>query len=137
VGHFCSEERLFPSQETLIHQRGWQWIRNTCRAGTDLLNTAALGPTPKTVLDQVMKAWYELESNPVMMAYVDGAVHVATDHAREQIAGLMNCTADELLITRSATEGMNSVALGINLDRGDRVLTTNVEHEGGSICWNY
>jgi selenocysteine lyase/cysteine desulfurase len=105
--------------------------------GLNYLNTAALGPTPRTVLDQVMKAWYELESNPVMMAYVDGAVHVATDHAREQIAGLINCTADELLITRSATEGMNSVALGIDLDHGDRLLTTSVEHEGGSICWNY
>jgi selenocysteine lyase/cysteine desulfurase len=105
--------------------------------GMNYLNTAALGPTPRTVLDKVLKAWYELELNPVMMAYVDGAVHVATDHAREQVAALIGCTADELLITRSATEAMNCVALGLNLDRGDRVLTTDVEHEGGSVCWSY
>jgi selenocysteine lyase/cysteine desulfurase len=105
--------------------------------GLNYLNTAALGPTPRTVLDKVLKAWYELELNPVAMAYGDGAVHVATDHAREQIAALIGCAADELLITRSATDAMNSVALGINLDRGDRVLTTDVEHEGGSICWSY
>jgi selenocysteine lyase/cysteine desulfurase len=101
------------------------------------LNTAALGPTPRTVLDKVLKAWYELELNPVMMAYGDGAVHVATDRAREQVAGLINCTADELLITRSATDAMNAVALGINLERGDHLLTTDVEHEGGSIGWEY
>jgi selenocysteine lyase/cysteine desulfurase len=105
--------------------------------GLNYLNTAALGPTPRTVLDKVLKAWYELESNPVMMAYANGAVHVATDHAREQVAALIGCTADELLITRSATDAMNSVALGLNLDRGDRVLTTDVEHEGGSVCWSY
>jgi len=105
--------------------------------GLNYLNTAALGPTPRTVLDKVLKAWYELELNPVMMAYADGAVHVATDHAREQVAALIGCTADELLITRSATDAMNCVALGINLDRGDRVLTTDVEHEGGSVCWSY
>jgi selenocysteine lyase/cysteine desulfurase len=105
--------------------------------GLIYLNTAALGPTPRTVLDQVLKAWYELELDPVMMAYADGAVHVATDHAREQVAKLMACAADELLITRSATDAMNCVALGSNLDRGDRVLTTDVEHEGGSICWSY
>jgi selenocysteine lyase/cysteine desulfurase len=105
--------------------------------GLNYLNTAALGPTPRTVLDTVLKAWYELELNPVMMAYVDGAVHVATDRAREQVAALVGCTADELLITRSATDAMNCVALGINLDRGDSVLTTDVEHEGGSICWSY
>ena len=105
--------------------------------GLNYLNTAALGPTPRTILDKMLKAWYELEMNPVMMAYGNGAVHVATDHAREQVAALIGCTADELLITRSATEAMNSVALGLNLDRGDRVLTTDVEHEGGSVGWDY
>src|SRR5919199_1832756 len=52
--------------------------------GLNYLNTAALGPTPRTVLDKVLKAWYELELNPVMKAYNDGTVLVATDHAREQ-----------------------------------------------------
>lgn len=105
--------------------------------GLNYLNTAALGPTPRTVLDKVLKAWYDLELNPVTKGYGNGAVHVATDRAREQVAALIGCTADELLITRSATDAMNCVALGINLDRGDRVLTTDVEHEGGSVCWSY
>jgi selenocysteine lyase/cysteine desulfurase len=105
--------------------------------GLNYLNTAALGPTPRTVLDKVLKAWYELELDPVMMAYGNGAVHVATDQAREQVAALIGCAADELLITRSATDAMNSIALGLNLDRGDRVLTTDIEHEGGSIGWRY
>ena len=105
--------------------------------GLNYLNTAALGPTPRTVLEKVLKAWYELELDPVMMAYGDGAVHVATDRARNLVAALINCRADELLITRSATDAMNCVALGLNLTKGDRVLTTDVEHEGGSICWKY
>ena len=105
--------------------------------GLNYLNTAALGPTPRSVLDRVLKAWYELELNPVINAYGAGAAHVATDHARQEVAALIGCTADELLITRSATEAMNSVALGLNLDRGDRVLTTNVEHEGGRVGWDY
>ena len=105
--------------------------------GLNYLNTAALGPTPRSVLDAVMKAWYELESNPVMMAYGNGATHVATDHAREQLAALIGCYADELLITRCATDAMNSVGMSLNLERGDRVLTTDVEHEGGSVCWHY
>jgi selenocysteine lyase/cysteine desulfurase len=105
--------------------------------GLNYLNTAALGPTPRTILDKVLKSWYELELNPVMKAYGQGAVLVATDHAGEQVAALIGCAADELLITRSATEAMNSLALGLNLDRGDRVLTTDVEHEGGSVGWEY
>lgn len=104
-------------------------------AGLNYLNTAALGPTPRTVLDRVLKAWYELELNPVMTSYGNGTVHVATDHAREQLAALIGCSAGELLITRSATDAMNSVAMGINIERGDRVLTTSAEHEGGTNGW--
>ena len=70
--------------------------------GLNYLNTAALGPTPRSVLDRVLQAWDELELDPVMMAYGDGAVHLATDEARKQVAALINCNADELLITRSA-----------------------------------
>ena len=105
--------------------------------GLNYLNTAALGPTPRTVLEAVIKAWYELELNPVMQAYGNGASHVATDHAREQLAALIGCEADELLISRCATDAMNSVGMSLNLERGDRVLTTDVEHEGGSVCWEY
>jgi Aminotransferase class-V len=101
------------------------------------LNTAALGPTPRFVLDATLKAWRELEANPVVMAYADGAVHKETDVAREQLAALIGCSADELLITRSATAAMNAVAFSVDLNPGDRVLTTDVEHEGGSIGWEY
>src|SRR5215467_11260299 len=71
------------------------------------------------------------------MVYGDGAANVANDRAREQLGGLIGCTAGELLITRSATDAMNCAGLGINLERGDRILTTDVEHEGGSVCWSY
>jgi selenocysteine lyase/cysteine desulfurase len=105
--------------------------------GLNYLNTAALGPTPRSVLDRVLKAWYELELDPVMMSYANGAVHMATDEARKNLAALINCNADELLITRSATEAMNTVALSLNLNRGERILTTDVEHEGGLNGWDY
>ena len=54
--------------------------------GLIYLNTAALGPTPRFVLDKVLAGWYELELNPVIKAYGDYASHVATDRARGQIA---------------------------------------------------
>ena len=105
--------------------------------GLIYLNTASLGPTPRSVLDATLKAWYELESNPVAMSYGEGAVLKATDIARERLASFIGCSADELLITRSTTDAMNTAALAIGLDRGDRVLTTDTEHHGGSICWTY
>ena len=105
--------------------------------GLNYLNTAALGPTPRHVLDATLKAWYELETNPVMMAYGDGSVLAATDLAASELGMLIGCSADEVLITRSASVAMNAVAFGIDLSAGDRVLTTDVEHEGGSAGWKF
>lgn len=104
--------------------------------GLIYLNTGSLGPTPRSILDAVLKAWNELEMNPVAKSY-GGAVHTLADKTREALAGLIGCTADEILLTRSTTNAMNIAALGVDLSRGDRVLTTDVEHEGGSAGWKY
>jgi len=106
-------------------------------SGLTYLNTASLGPTPRMVLNRTLETWNELESNPVYMAYGDGPVLAEADRTREQAAGLLGCTADEILITRSTTDAMNSLAQGIRLVPGDRVLMTDQEHEGGSVGWQY
>jgi selenocysteine lyase/cysteine desulfurase len=105
--------------------------------GLTYLNTASLGPTSRAVLNRTLEAWNELESNPVYMAYGDGPVLNAADRTRDLAAGLLGCTADEILITRSTTEAMNSLAQGIRLVQGDRILMTDQEHEGGSLGWQY
>jgi selenocysteine lyase/cysteine desulfurase len=106
-------------------------------SGLTYLNTASLGPTPRAVLNRTLEAWTQLESNPVYMAYGDGPALAAADRTRDQAASLLGCTADEILITRSTTDAMNSLAQGIRLVPGDRVLTTDQEHEGGSLGWHY
>ena len=103
--------------------------------GLTYLNTASLGPTPRSVLIAMDRAWTELETNPVRMAYGEGDVLAQTDLARTRIAVLLGCGADELLLTRSTTDAMNIIAAGTCLSNGDRVLTTDQEHEGGTYCW--
>ena len=105
--------------------------------GTVYLNTGSLGPCSRVILNRTIEAWTELETNPVAMTYGDGASHLMSDRVREQAAAFLGCAADDLLITRSTTEGMNTVAQGMLLERGDRILTTDQEHEGGSLCWAY
>jgi selenocysteine lyase/cysteine desulfurase len=44
---------------------------------------------------------------------------------------------NEMLITNSTTNGMNAIAQGLRLKAGDHILTTDQEHGGGALCWNY
>lgn len=105
--------------------------------GLAYLNTASVGPTSRAVLERVIEAWRQVETNPVRMTYGDGDVLVASDGVRENAALFLGCDIDELTITRSTTEAMNTIAQSILLERGDRVLTTNHEHHGGQLCWEY
>jgi selenocysteine lyase/cysteine desulfurase len=59
------------------------------------------------------------------------------DDVRAQAAGFLGCKTEELVLTRSTTDGMNWVAQGLTLGAGDRVLTTDQEHPGGRACWDY
>ncbi len=103
--------------------------------GLAYLNTASLGPTPRGVREAMDRAWTELETNPVGMAYGDGDVLAQTDVARARIGAVLGCEADDLLLTRSTTDAMNIIAAATRLSEGDRVLTTDQEHEGGTYCW--
>jgi len=59
------------------------------------------------------------------------------EDVRAKAATFIGCRTEELVLTRCTTEGMNWVATGIEWSAGDRVLTTDQEHPGGRVCWDY
>jgi selenocysteine lyase/cysteine desulfurase len=100
-------------------------------------NTASAGPTRKSVFERTVEAWRQLESDPVRMAYYpdpDTAASAA-DRVRIKAAGLIGCSAEEILLTRGTTDGITTLAHSIELARGDHVLLTDQEHEGGETGW--
>jgi len=105
--------------------------------GLVYLNTGSLGPASRAVLHRTVEAWQALEANPVFQSYANGPAHQAADAVRERAAAFVGCAADELLFTRSTTEAMNTSALGLTWQPGDRVLTTDQEHEGGEVGWKH
>ena len=105
--------------------------------GLVYLNTGSTGPSTKAVLERTIAAWRELETNPVRQAYGDEGLLGSAEKVRAQAAAFLGCSTEELLITRSTSEAMNTVAQSIRMKAGDRVLSTDQEHEGGTDCWKY
>lgn len=103
--------------------------------GLTYLNTAALGPTPRRVVEETLRTWYELEANPSFHGY--GRLKDAMEEVRAGAARLMGCAAQDVVVTNSTTDGMNTVAQGLALTAGQRVLTTDQEHPGGQMCWRH
>jgi cysteine desulfurase/selenocysteine lyase len=116
---------------------------NDVRAEIPFLNTgiiyldnAATTPTPQPVLDVMLEYFREYSAN------VGRGLHRATRRATEafeatrgKIAKVINAEPEEIAYTKNTTEAINIVALGLNLKRGDKVITTVFEHHSNLLPW--
>jgi selenocysteine lyase/cysteine desulfurase len=103
------------------------------------LNTGTAGCTPRAVLERVAEAALKLERNPPRQAYgaVPGSLLMDAEQERARCARFLGVTPAEVLVTRGTTDAMNTVAQSLLLDAGDRILTSDSEHDGGLLCWRW
>jgi selenocysteine lyase/cysteine desulfurase len=111
-------------------ERLWRTVRRqfALAPGLAYFNAGGLGPSPKSVTDAWVREMGALER-------VCETGHERVQAIREKLSAFLGCAAEELAITRNATEGMNLVARGLSLRAGDEVLLTTHEHPGGAIPW--
>src|SRR2546430_9356809 len=55
---------------------------------------------------------------------------------RHRLAASFGCDAEEMAITRNASEALEIVQLGIPLERGDEVLTTTQDYPRMLTTWH-
>ena len=103
--------------------------------GLTYLQTGSLGPTPRPVMERTLAVWRELELDPTSKGY--GPIESAMEQVRAKAAAFIGCATDELVLTRSTSEGLNWVAQGISWSAGERIITTDQEHPGGRACWDW
>jgi selenocysteine lyase/cysteine desulfurase len=129
--------RLSADVESASGAALWRRVRKEFQFHPGLihLNCGSLGATPRVVTDAVSSGLYDLEGNPAVKTFRWGGE--AMEVVRTQAAEFIGADAEEVAITRNTTEAMNAVATGIDLEPGDEVLTTNHEHGGGMVCWQY
>ena len=101
------------------------------------LNTGTAGPTSNRVLTRTLAAWRQVETDPVAQSYRDrpDTVFTAANQVRDKAAAVVGCSPDEILITRGTTDGITTLAQSVRLVKGDRVLLSNLEHDGGEVGW--
>jgi selenocysteine lyase/cysteine desulfurase len=115
----------------------WNVVRSQflLRPGLVHLNAATIGATPRPVVSALTDYLWEVESDPQDQVF--GTPSRRMEDVRARAADFLGADLDEVALTRNTTEGMNMVAQGLELKPGDQVLTTDHEHPGGSVCWEY
>ncbi|MBI4337760.1 MAG: aminotransferase class V-fold PLP-dependent enzyme [Chloroflexi bacterium] len=103
------------------------------KKGITYLNTGWDSPSPRPVLDAI-KAWldYEAEEGPTSPPVME-TKQKRLGEVRAALASLLNATADEVAFMENTTEGVNVILNGFPWQKGDELLTTNLEHGSGII----
>jgi selenocysteine lyase/cysteine desulfurase len=118
----------------------WAEIRKQFLIPEDevFLNNATVGSSPAPVLRAVFDAYNEIEK----LAPEDpedypmwGYGSRPFNQFRDPMAAFVGCSRDEIALVRSATEGINYFANGVDMKPGDEVLITDQEHEHGEQPW--
>jgi selenocysteine lyase/cysteine desulfurase len=139
----ATEERLAQLRDELLAAQSdaelWSRVRQEflLKPGLVHLNTGTLGATPRVVIDAVAAWMYQVEGDPASNVF--GPLGSRMEAVRAKAAGFLGADRDEIVLTDNTTTGMNAVAQGAGrwLRPGDEILTTNHEHPGGSLCWEY
>lgn len=90
------------------------------------MNNGTMGPSPYVVQEALFDKEKEVNATGDYGGY---------DNVRTKLARLINCESDEISLTQNVTNGINIIAQGIKLKKGDEVILTTHEHIGNAVPW--
>jgi L-cysteine/cystine lyase len=94
------------------------------------LNAGTEGPVPARAVDAVReRVELEADEGRCGKGYFEGVMRLAGS-LRDGYARVLGCSADEVALTGSTTDGANTVLGGLDLRDGDEILTSDEEHPG-------
>ncbi len=93
--------------------------------------------------DEVVKAMVKMLNsnygNPSSLHHIGDMANYSLEHARETLAKSFGCDKDEICFTASGTESNNIAIMGVAhamKRRGNRIVTTSIEHPSVLECMN-
>ncbi len=116
----------------------WHKVRDLFYVGDDVLylNNGSLGLSHRAVVEAMYRHLLDSEtSRSRKYGEYPWWGYGPSLEIRQRIASFIGADADEIVLTRNATEGMNTVAAGLDLEPSDEVLMTDQEHPGGRSPW--
>jgi cysteine desulfurase / selenocysteine lyase len=100
------------------------------------LDSASTSLTPEPVLDAVLDYYHNYRANIGRGIY--RTAQIADQRYRDahrKVADFIDARVGATIFTRNTTESINMVAMGIGWKKGDKVVTTIMEHHSNLLPW--
>jgi len=127
-------QSLDPSQAA-EDELSWAAVRQAYTVSPSIinLNNGGVSPQPKVV--QEANDRYYHYSNEAPSYYMWRILDMGREPLREKLAALAGCSAEEIAINRNATEALDTVIYGMDLERGDEVILTKQDYPNMIHAW--
>jgi selenocysteine lyase/cysteine desulfurase len=115
-------------EEVATDEDFWAQIRNefTIDRGVLNLNNGYMSPSPRVV--QEAQRRYADFTNMGPYHTMVKQLYPQVETVRRRIAEAAGCDPEEIAVTRNSSEALEIAQLGIDLKRGDEILTTNQDY---------
>ncbi|MED6306311.1 MAG: cysteine desulfurase [Candidatus Thermoplasmatota archaeon] len=113
-------------------------VLNTEDAPT-YLDSACMTLRPQQVIDSIVEYYTKYPACGGRSVHrMSWQVTEGFEMARDSLRRFMGAEqTSEIVFTRNTTEGMNMVANGLGLKKGDKVLTSDKEHNSNVVPWHH
>lgn len=121
--------------QTASDEPFWKEVRRAFDLERGLINlNHGLSPAPRVVQQTLVAELNRVNRAPVLHQH-DAISERRREDARAAAARALGCTPEELALTRSGTESLQIVQLGIELEAGDEVLSTREDYWAMWSTW--
>jgi isopenicillin-N epimerase len=117
-----------PAVEAARDETLWREVQQAFRVDRALvnLNNGGVSPAPGAVQDAMAR--YLAYSNEAPVRNMWRVLEPQKEGIRQRLARNFGCDAEEVAITRNASEGLQICQFGFDLEAGDEVLTTDQDY---------
>ncbi|MEQ8324321.1 MAG: aminotransferase class V-fold PLP-dependent enzyme [Vicingaceae bacterium] len=97
------------------------------------LNNGGVSPQPRFVQEAFEK--YMAMSNEAPSYYMWRQLEPSRINIRRDLANLLGCTYDEVVINRNTTEALDTVIFGLDLKKGDEIVLSPYDYPNMRNAW--
>src|SRR5262245_21477482 len=125
-----------PAADVAADETYWREIQQAFTLDRTIinLNNGYTCPSPR-VVHEALKRYLDI-SNQAPIHYMWNLLEPNVETVRRKLASEAGCDADELAITRNASEALQIAQLGIDLKAGDEVVTTDQDYGRMLDTWD-
>lgn len=106
----------------------WSFIQQSFSGGRGIvnLNNGGVSPSPRIVTEAYTKyTWQQEDATAYTMWQI---LEPQSERIRTELAALFGCDREEIAITRNASESLEILLFGLDLKRGDEILTSTHDY---------